>query len=145
MEWDGLVAAALEARRRAYAPYSRFPVGAALLMEGGEVVTGANVENCIPALSVCAERVAMATAAAAGLRRPVALAVATGTSPPARPCGLCRQTLAEFARDLPILLVNDQGVREEVRLAEIFPQPFSADSLGCAPRGLLEGDQAGDR
>jgi cytidine deaminase len=131
MDWEPLVEAAIAARHRAYAPYSRFPVGAALLMEDGSVHAGANVENCIPALSVCAERVAMASAATAGLRRPLALAVATGTTPPSLPCGLCRQTLSEFARDLPILLVNEEGGREEVRLSEIFPQPFSlADGCG---------------
>src|SRR3954453_7225901 len=100
MDWEPLVAAARAARDRAYAPYSRFAVGAALLMEDGSIHAGANVENCIPALSVCAERVAMASAATAGLRRPQALAVVTGTAPPSRPCGLCRQTMAEFARDL---------------------------------------------
>jgi cytidine deaminase len=130
MDWEPLVAAATEARNRAYAPYSRFPVGAALLMEDGSIHAGANVENCIPALSICAERAAMASAATAGLRRPQALAVATGTAPPSRPCGLCRQTMVEFARDLPILLINEAGEREEVRLVELFPQPFTiADGL----------------
>ena len=130
MDWEPLVAAAAAARQRAYAPYSRFPVGAALLMEDGSIHAGATVENCIPALSVCAERVAVASAASAGLRRPRALAVVTGTNPPSRPCGLCRQTLSEFARELPILLVNEDGAREEVWLSAIFPQPFSlADGM----------------
>jgi cytidine deaminase len=135
MDWEPLAAAARAARSRAYAPYSKFSVGAAVLMEDGAVYTGANVENCIPALAICAERVAVANAVAAGQRRPVALAVATGTNPPSRPCGLCRQTLAEFARDLPILLINEDGGREEVRLAELFPQPFSADALECQDPG----------
>jgi len=135
-DWEALAAAARAARSRAYAPYSKFPVGAAVLMEDGQVYTRANVENCIPALAICAERVAIANAAAAGLRRPVALAVATGTTPPSRPCGLCRQPLAEFARDLPILLINEDGGWEEVRLAELFPQPFSADALGCQGAGV---------
>src|SRR5215467_1210179 len=125
VDWDALVAAATAARERAYAPYSRFPVGAAVLMEDGSIHAGANVENGIPALAVCAERVAIASAAAAGLRSPVALAVVTGTTPPSRPCGLCRQTLSEFARDLPILVANPDGAREELRLQELFPQPFS--------------------
>jgi cytidine deaminase len=125
MDWEPLVAAARAARARAYAPYSRFQVGAALLMEDGSIHAAANVENCIPALSVCAERNAMSAAASAGLREPRALVVATGATPPARPCGLCRQTLVEFTRNLPILVVNEDGVREETTLAELFPQPFS--------------------
>jgi cytidine deaminase len=126
MDWQPLIAAARAARANAYAPYSRFAVGAALLMEDGSIVAGANVENCIPALSVCAERAAMATAVGAGLRRPQALAVVTDTDPPARPCGLCRQALVEFARDLTILVCDAAGERcEEVRLADLLPHPFS--------------------
>jgi cytidine deaminase len=125
VDWDTLVASAAAARENAYAPYSGFAVGAAVLMEDGSVHAGANVENGIPALSVCAERVAIAKAATAGLREPRAVAVVTGTSPPSRPCGLCRQTLSEFTRDLPILVANPDGDRELLSLAELFPQPFS--------------------
>jgi cytidine deaminase len=128
MDWEPLIAAAAAARANAYAPYSNFPVGAAVLMEDGSIHVGANVENCIPALSVCAERNAMSAAATAGLRRPLAVAVVTATSPPSRPCGLCRQTLSEFADDLPILMTNFQGEREEVRLSELLPQRFSLRS-----------------
>src|SRR5262245_64442123 len=101
MDWEPLIAAATAARARAYAPYSRFAVGAAVLMEDGSIHTGANVENCIPSLSVCAERNAVAAAVSAGLRQPQALAVVTEMSPPARPRGPRRQTLAEFAPALP--------------------------------------------
>lgn len=125
MDWDPLIAAASAARANAYAPYSRFPVGAALLMEDGSIHAAANVENCIPALSICAERNAMSAAVSAGLRQPLAVAVVTETSPPSRPCGLCRQTLAEFSEDLPILVINLQGEREETTLAELFPQRFT--------------------
>lgn len=125
MDWEPLVAAATAARAKAYAPYSRFAVGAAVLMEDGSIHAGANVENCIPSLAVCAERNAIAAAVSAGLRRPQALAVVTEMSPPARPCGLCRQTLAEFARDLPILVTNPAGEGEETRLAELLPYPFA--------------------
>jgi len=125
MDWEPLVAAATAARANAYAPYSHFTVGAAVLMEDGSIHAAGNVENCIPALSICAERNAMSAAASAGLRKPQAIAVATDATPPARPCGLCRQTLVEFAKDLPILVVNAQGVREETSLTELFPQPFS--------------------
>ena len=125
MDWEPLIAAARAARAHAYAPYSHFAVGAALLMEDGSIHAAANVENVIPALSICAERNAMSAAASAGLRRPQAVAVVTDANPPARPCGLCRQTLAEFTRDLPILVVNVDGDRAETSLTELFPQPFS--------------------
>lgn len=123
-DWEPLLKAALRAREHAYAPYSEYAVGAALLAEDGSIHPGANVENGIPALGVCAERTAVAAAVAAGARRFRALAVVTDSSPPASPCGLCRQTLVEFADDLPILLVNLRGERREVRLAELLPRPF---------------------
>lgn len=119
-----MIAAARRAYDHAYAPYSHYDVGAAILMEDGSIHAAANVENGIPALSICAERNAISAAASAGLRRPQAVAVVTRSSPPARPCGLCRQTLAEFAEDLPILCTNLEGEREEVRLSELFPQRF---------------------
>jgi cytidine deaminase len=124
MDWEPLVEAAAAARVQAYAPYSRFAVGAAVLMEDGSIHAAANCENCVPALSICAERSAVANAVSAGLRRPRALAVVVDGSPPPRPCGLCRQTLAEFAAELPILVCNLAGEREELWLSEIFPQPF---------------------
>jgi cytidine deaminase len=128
MDWEPLIAAATAARAHAYAPYSHFKVGAALRMEDGSIHAAANVENGIPSLAICAERNAMAAAASAGLRRPRAVVVIADLTPPASPCGLCRQTLAEFARDLPdlpILLVNLQGERQETTLAELLPRPFS--------------------
>ncbi len=124
IDWEPLIRAALDARSRSYSPYSRYAVGAALQMEDGSIQAAANVENAIPALSICAERNAISQAVNSGLRHPVALVVATESSPPARPCGLCRQTLAEFAEDLPILMVNPTGEREETTLAELFPAPF---------------------
>lgn len=124
MDWDALIAAAAAARANAYAPYSRYPVGAALLMEDGSIWAAANVENCIPSLVTCAERNAMTAAASAGLRKPQAMAVITDTSPPARPCGLCRQMLSEFAEDLPILVANTQGEREETTLSKLLPDRF---------------------
>ncbi len=124
IDWEALIRAAEDARSRSYSPYSRYAVGAALQMEDGSIQAAANVENAIPALSICAERNAISQAVNAGLQHPVALVVATESSPPARPCGLCRQTLAEFADDLPIVLVNPAGDREETTLGELFPAPF---------------------
>ncbi len=124
VDWEPLLRAAEEARWRSYSPYSRYAVGAALLMEDGSIQAAANVENSIPALSICAERNAVSRAVNAGLTRPQALVVVTESSPPARPCGLCRQTLAEFADDLPILVVNPAGEREETTLGELLPAAF---------------------
>ncbi|MGH9381170.1 MAG: cytidine deaminase [Thermoanaerobaculia bacterium] len=122
--WDQLIAAAADVRARAYAPYSSFRVGAALRTADGAVFTGCNVENRSFGLALCAERAALAAMVAAGRREPEALVVVTGIDPPAAPCGLCREALAEFAPDLPILLVSEQGTRREVRLAELLPDRF---------------------
>ena len=128
---EELVARALEAQTRAYAPYSAYPVGAALLA-GGAVHTGANVENASYGLALCAERSAVARAVFAGARRIDAAAVATSSSPPAAPCGMCLQTLTEFAGDptaLRVILVNPAGERRELTLAELLPHGFRRDQL----------------
>lgn len=119
-----LIAAALDVRTRAYAPYSKFPVGAALLGETGQIFTGCNVENASFGLTICAERAAVLAAVSSGCRKFAGLALATAGAH--APCGACRQVLAEFAADLPILLVDpDQAARViEVRLAELLPRRF---------------------
>lgn len=122
--WDALVAAALAARDQAHAPYSGYRVGAALLLSDGTIVPGCNVENRILGLTVCAERNALANAIVMGRRDFVALAVVTVSTPPAAPCGMCRETLAEFVDDLPILLGNTQGERTEVRFVDLLPHRF---------------------
>lgn len=125
MNWEPLIAAAAAARAHSYSPYSRYAVGAALQMDDGSIFAGANVENCLPSLTTCAERNAMTAAASAGKRKPVAVAVVTESSPPAYPCGLCRQTLLEFAGDdLRILVTNPKGEREETTLGELLPHGF---------------------
>lgn len=128
MNWDLLVEEALTVRERAYAPYSGYRVGAAILFEDGAVVSGCNVENRLPSLTICAERVALATAVAAGYGQPLAAVVATESRPPAAPCGLCLEMLSEFVEDLPILLVNTDGDREEVRLRQILTRRFALPS-----------------
>jgi cytidine deaminase len=124
VDWEPLLAAATAIRQHAYAPYSGFRVGAALLAEDGRIYAGCNVENRSFGLAVCAERSAAAQAVAAGAGRPLAAAVVADTSPPARPCGMCLETLSEFAPDLPILLANLAGEREVVTLRSLLPQPF---------------------
>jgi len=121
---EELVRVARAARRRAYAPYSGFRVGAAVLA-GGEVHAGANVENASYGLTLCAERVAVAAAAVSGARRIDAVAVASGTAEPTPPCGMCLQTLAELAGpSLPVLLVGARGGRVETTLGELLPRAF---------------------
>lgn len=124
---DALVAPALAARKQAYAPYSHFLVGAALQGASGRIYVGCNVENSSYGLCLCAERGAIAAAVAAGERAFSGLVVTSGSVPPAPPCGMCRQVLAEFARDLPILLVNEQGARVRTSVAELLPMTFTKD------------------
>jgi len=124
-----LVRAAREARRRAYAPYSRFRVGAAV-RAGGRVFHGANIENASYGLTLCAERVAVAAALQSGARRLEAVAVASATSPPTPPCGMCLQTLAEFAGpDLPVVLAGARGALVRTTLGELLPRGFSRGYL----------------
>src|SRR5688572_5488525 len=96
MNWDVLVGAAWAVRLHAYAPYSKFQVGAALMAEDGRIFTGCNVENLSYSLTICAERVAIGAAIAAGVRKFLAVAIVADTAVPISPCGACRQVLAEF-------------------------------------------------
>jgi cytidine deaminase len=122
-----LIEAALTARDGAYAPYSNFHVGAAVLTADGRIFTGANVENASYGLTLCAERVAAATAVAAGCRELMAVAVATpgGHSP----CGACRQVLAEFGGQMKVLLVDsdDPANIRQFTLKQLLPEQFQLE------------------
>lgn len=122
-----LIEAAIDAQQRAYARYSNYQVGAALLCADGEIIIGCNVENASYGLTICAERVAVFTAVAAGQREFIALAIATKDG--GAPCGACRQVLAEFARELPTLLVAADRPDEIVAttLDELLPMRFNLD------------------
>jgi cytidine deaminase len=119
-----LVQAAIDVREKAYARYSNFLVGAAILATDGRIYTGCNVENASYGLTICAERAAVFNAVAAGQRQFELLAIATAGG--ASPCGACRQVLAEFAPELPILLVdvNRPKAVVEVSLKDLLPQGF---------------------
>ncbi|MGK3991804.1 cytidine deaminase [Sorangium sp. So ce1024] len=132
IDWEALGQAALAVRERAHAPYSGYRVGAAILVRSGRVFAGCNVENASYGLAICAERSAIVQMVAAGERDPIALAVATGGPVLGSPCGMCRQTLAEFAVDLPIRLVapGDVGVPPRTTsLAALLPDAFGAAAL----------------
>ncbi|HEX9081316.1 MAG TPA: cytidine deaminase [Holophagaceae bacterium] len=124
--WEPLLEAAWSTRRLAHAPYSHFQVGAALLLEDGRIIAGCNVENAAYPVGLCAERGAVSAAVAQGLRPGglVAAVVVTEADRLTPPCGACRQVLAEFALDLPILLANGRQ-RELHRLAALLPHSFS--------------------
>ena len=126
---DELRDAAFDAMERAYAPYSRFRVGAALVAATGEVVTGCNVENAAYPSSICAERGALMTAVARGIQAFDRLVIASEGDDPAAPCGQCRQMLVEFAPTLPILSVTRGGREARWSLAELLPNPFTPASL----------------
>ncbi|HEY4233839.1 MAG TPA: cytidine deaminase [Lacipirellulaceae bacterium] len=124
-----LIEAALEAQKRFYAPYSNFPVGAAIRAASGKIYLGCNVENASFGLTNCAERVAAGTAVAAGEREFVAVAVASrgGVSP----CGACRQFLAEFSPNVPIVMVDSlqPDVIHEATLDQLLPGRFDGAGL----------------
>ncbi|MBK7895907.1 MAG: cytidine deaminase [Candidatus Promineifilaceae bacterium] len=122
-----LIQAAIEVRQQAYAPYSNYPVGAALLMEDGTIVTGVNVENSSYGLTICAERTAVTTAITAGYRKILAVAVATDNA--GSPCGACRQVLTEFARDVPVYLVDGAGNGRDTTLYALLPDHFGPEHL----------------
>lgn len=128
-----LAALALAALRNAYAPYSGFAVGAAIQSVDGRTFAGCNVENAAYSLAVCAERNALAAAVVGGAQAFTAVAVASHTSPPAPPCGACRQALREFGPDLKVILVNPRGERVETTLADLLPQAFSPEFLTKRP------------
>jgi len=120
MDWDELVTAAWLTREQAYAPYSGFTVGAALMASDGRIFSGCNVENLSYGLTQCAERVAIGAAIAAGAREFLALAVVADTRQPVSPCGACRQVMAEFK--VPRVILASRSERLEFSLDELLPR-----------------------
>lgn len=124
---EKLIEHALQARQQAYAPYSQYQVGAAVLTAAGEVITGCNVENASYSATICAERVALTRAVAQGQQTFVALAVATRNG--ASPCGMCRQVMAELAPDMIVYISDKQGHYRTTSVAELLPDSFAGASL----------------
>lgn len=124
---EELVGHALSARQNAYAPYSHYLVGAALLLADGAVVLGCNVENASYGATICAERVALTAAVAQGKQTFVAMAVATKNG--GSPCGICRQVMAELGPDMTVYIANESGEFRTTSTAELLPDSFTGRHL----------------
>ena len=124
---EHLLEQALEARERAYVPYSGYKVGAALLGRSGKIYTGCNVENAVYPLGICAERTAVFKAVSEGEQQFVAIAVATENG--GSPCGACRQVLREFGENTVVLIADDKGNSRETSVGKLLPDSFSARDL----------------
>ena len=122
-----LIAQARRARQKAYAPYSKFKVGAVLEANGGKVYLGCNVENTSSGVSVCAERVALLKAVSEGVKKFRRLVIVADTKKTCSPCGICRQALFEFAPGLEVVMANLKGKVETVKLAELLKHPYRRD------------------
>jgi len=125
---DALIEKAAEAQKGAYAPYSHYPVGAALLTKDGNIFSGANVENAVYPLTMCAERVAVFNAVSQGKKEFEAIAVVTRNGGP--PCGSCRQVLAEFGLDTIVLIADTSGILlNSFTVRELLPESFGEADL----------------
>ena len=124
-----LVEAARAVRENAYAPFSEFKVGAALLSDDGQIITGSNVESASYGLTVCAERVAVWTAISQGKRRITKIAVVADTDELTPPCGVCRQIIWEFGGDIPVIFSNLNGKTETVQMKDLLPRAFDTKFL----------------
>jgi cytidine deaminase len=123
MKYDELISSALRVRKNAYARYSKYRVGSAVMGAGGEISCGCNVENASYGLTICAERSAIFSLVALGGSKVIAIAVATADG--SSPCGACLQVLSEFADDdCVVLLIDDEGACKETRLVDLFPNRF---------------------
>ncbi len=128
-DWDELLAQARQAQQRAYAPYSKFRVGAALQGESGRIYQGCNIENASYRVTTCAEQAAISVAVVAGERKFTRLALIADSADPAPPCGACRQTLVEFAPDLEVYSVSKTGAEQRWNMSELIPMAFTWKSL----------------
>ena len=131
LSWEDLAVRATVARERAYAPYSRFLVGAALEADDGRVFAGCNVENASYPVGTCAERVALGHAVVSGARAFSRIAIVTSGAVPAPPCGMCRQALAEFGRELEVMSIGTNGESIVWPLRDLLPANFSLERMAA--------------
>jgi cytidine deaminase len=128
-EWNELLEKAREVQKKAYSPYSKFRVGAALEGVSGRIYQGCNIENASYRVTTCAEQSAISVAIAAGERNFTRLAIVADSPDPAAPCGACRQALVEFAPDLEVYSVSKTGVTQRWNIQELIPMAFTWKSL----------------
>ncbi|MCG8514653.1 MAG: cytidine deaminase [Halanaerobiales bacterium] len=126
---ERLVRAALEAREKAYVPYSNFPIGAALLTKDGQIFSGCNIENASYGLTNCAERTAIFKAISAGHHELKMMVVVADTARPIPPCGACRQVIFEFGEDITVVMRNLQGDSVQYQSRELLPAAFNRRDL----------------
>jgi len=130
MNYQDLVEKAAQAKKEAYAPYSNFRVGAALMTEDGEIFTGCNIENVSYSLTNCGERTAVFKAVSEGKRKFKAIAISTDTKEITSPCGPCRQVLLEFGENIDVVMANVSGDYKVCKVKELLPLAFSPVKLG---------------
>ncbi|HAJ32801.1 MAG TPA: cytidine deaminase [Candidatus Atribacteria bacterium] len=128
-EYKKLIKEAEKARKKAYTPYSKFKVGAAVLGVDGKIFTGCNIENASFGLTVCAERVAIFKAISEGSTKFEAIAVIGDTDKPCSSCGACRQVISEFGEDIPLIMANLKGDVKIKKIKELLPEAFGKNDL----------------
>lgn len=128
MENKELIKMALQAQKKAYVPYSKFKVGAALIAEDGEIYTGCNIENAAYSPSVCAERTAIFKAISEGNRKIKTIAVVANSNY-THPCGVCRQVIREFGKDATIIVAKSENEYKEYKIDDLLPHSFNPDDL----------------
>jgi len=128
-EFKKLIKEAEKARKKAYTPYSKFQVGAAVLCADGKIFTGCNIENASFGLTVCAERVAIFKAISEGSTKFEAITVIGDTDKPCSPCGACRQVISEFGEDIPLIMANLKGDVKIKKIKELLPEAFGKNDL----------------
>ena len=128
-EFEKLIKEAEKARKRAYTPYSKFQVGAAVLSADGKIFTGCNIENASFGLAICAERVAIFKAISEGSIKFEAIAVIGDTDNPCSPCGACRKVISEFGEDILLIMANLKGDVKIKKIKELIPEAFGKNDL----------------
>lgn len=129
MDYKELIEASFEAQKNAYAPYSNFNVGASLLTKQGKIYVGANIENASYPAGICAERVAMSKAISEGEKEFAAICISCSGDTYPYPCGVCRQFMSEFSKDLDVIVAKSKDEFKIFKLAELLPHSFDGDCL----------------